>query len=383
LRLFRRLAVLLVLLPLLSACAAAPAASTPTLVATADVSLALAATESAATPSVTVTALPPVPVEPTAPPTRTPSPTPTLTPSATPTATETPTPTETATPTVTPTETGTPTPTASPTLPPQSVLPRPSVAGGYLNTVRLVTYYGSPLGWGLGVLGESPRDEMFRELRNLTGYYQSLSTDGRVAVPTFHMVTSVANAYPPDYRHHVDRGVIANWIDYANANGAAVIIDIQPGRADIMAEFNRIRDFLYYPHVHLAIDPEYAMNEEQVPLQQIGQVSAETINALQAELSQIAGEIGVNRVLIVHQFKDSMIIDKANIQNFPQVEVVIDMDGYGSPGPKLRNYFQYAAEPGKDYLGIKLFFRDIWDNPLLTPEEVLGLQPIPALIVYQ
>ena len=52
-----------------------------------------------------------------------------------------------------------------------------------------------------------------------------------------------------------------------------------------------------------------------------------TRSTAQAAMQDIAQEIGVNRVLILHQFKNSMLPDKTLIQKFPNVELVIDSDG--------------------------------------------------------
>ncbi len=67
-------------------------------------------------------------------------------------------PTYTATPSPAPTWT----PTVAPTITPSTTtleIPRldlnPDEPIPYLETFRLLTYYGSPTGWGLGILGES------------------------------------------------------------------------------------------------------------------------------------------------------------------------------------------------------------------------------------
>ncbi len=249
----------------------------------------------------------------------------------------------------------------------------------YLSRYRLVTFYGSPWGRGLGILGNQPRDMTLRLLHNLAWEYAGFSD--RYVMPTYHMVTTVANQNPPEMRHLVDMPTIENWVSSANANGVASILDIQPGRIDIMTEFERIRHLLYYPHVHLAIDPEFAMTEEQIPNVHVGQLYADQINQVQAAMQDIAQEIGVNRVLILHQFKNSMLPDKTLIQNFPNVELVIDSDGTFDTDIKVFNYLQYANEPAFEYGGIKLFY--VYDDYLLTPEQVMALSPQPVIIIYQ
>ncbi len=331
-------------------------------------------------------------------PTNTPSPaatigppasvTPVSTSTATATATASPTATATATntPTATPTETLTPTVTVTP--PNRAKIPELSLVPGspqpYLSQFRLVSYYGTPNGPSLGVLGAQPRYYTVRILRTVAQEYKAYTKDDRFVIPTFHIITTVADEWPGqdgNYNHWLDWGVILDWIEVAKEEQMAVVLDIQPGRADVMEEFERLWGLLYEPHVHLAIDPEFLMYPDETPGQQIGQISAEQINAVQARMNAIGYEIGLNRVLIIHQFEDEMILNKEQIQNYPFVELVIDADGYGSPGTKIFDYNQYRNEPGFEYGGFKLFYD--WDTQLMTPEEVMSLSPTPSIIIYQ
>ena len=302
---------------------------------------------------------------------------PTPSPPSTPTvAAATPTATSTAVP---PTATHTPLPTATPTASYQLLL-NANQPQGYLSQFRLVAFYGSPTGPGLGILGELPRDQMHQQLLATLAQYEPLSD--RPILPAYHLVTTVANPYPPFYHHHVDIELIEQWVNEAVAQETAVILDIQPGRANLITEFNRLEHLLYEKHVHLALDPEFAMNAWQVPGANIGQLYAAQVNEIQARLNAIGAEIGLSRVLILHQFSPTMLPDKALIEDYPYVELLIDGDGVGSPGAKVRNYTNYAAEPAFEFGGFKLFPTD-GDYPVMTPEEVMNLEPQPVLIIYQ
>jgi hypothetical protein len=293
-------------------------------------------------------------------------------------ATATTTATSTAVPpTHTPTNTATPTPTptASYRLALDAAQPQ-----GYLSQFRLVAFYGSPTGPGLGILGELPREQMHQQLLSTIAQYEPLSD--RPILPTYHLVTTVANPHPPYYYHRVDLDLIERWVEEAAVLETAVILDIQPGRGNIMAEYERLEHLLYEPHVHFAIDPEFVMNTWQVPLVNVGQLPAAEINAIQARLNAIGAEIGLNRVLILHQFSPTMLPDKSLIEDYPYVELLIDGDGVGSPGAKIRNYITYANEPTFEYGGFKLFPTD-GDYPVLAPTEVMSLEPQPVLIIYQ
>ncbi len=248
---------------------------------------------------------------------------------------------------------------------------------------RIVAFYGSPLGRGLGVLGNSAPEVMLKQLRAQTAEYQKILTDTQV-IPAFHMVVAVADKYPGDdhnYNHRVDTAVIQKWVEWAKQENVWVILDIQAGRGDVLTEINQIEPFLYQPHVQLAIDPEFIVGPEEIPGDNLGTIDGETINQIQERLDQIAVAIGQTKVLIIHQFDDRMLKNKDQILNYENVEMVWNADGFGGPGAKIQDYNQYRHEPGFDRGGIKLFY--IEDTPLMTPAQVMELLPMPSIVIYQ
>ncbi len=86
-------------------------------------------------------------------------------------------------------------------------------------------------------------------------------------------------------------------------------------------------------------------------------------------------------MLVIHEFDDRMFSGKDEIVAYPMVDLVWDADGFGGPGAKIGDYQQYAREPGYEYGGFKLFYN--YDTPLMTPSQVIGLEPLPAFVVYQ
>ncbi|MDT8305803.1 MAG: hypothetical protein RRC07_07695 [Anaerolineae bacterium] len=314
------------------------------------------------------------------------SPTPTITsgPAPTTTPSATPTPQPPATPTATPAPPpATPAPTATDS-PYSEIAALPGDPQPYLSRYRLVAYYGSPPSAALGVLGAAPREVILARLREVAATYQALAAPGIHVLPTFHIITTVADRWPgPEgrYSHQMDALYLEEWLAAAREAGVAVIIDIQPGHADLLAEVARVLPYLYDPHVHLAVDSEFTMAAGEIPGYTIGQLNAAQINAVQALLEPVALETGTNKVLVIHQFDTSMVLDKEGIVDYPHVELVIDADGFGSPPAKVSDYDQYAAEPGFEYGAFKLFYD--WDWPLMSPPEVMELQPPPAVIIYQ
>ncbi len=252
-----------------------------------------------------------------------------------------------------------------------------------LGNKRIVAFYGNPLGRGLGVLGNNTPANMLKQLRAQADEYQNILT-GTQVIPAFHMVVTIADKYPgddKDYNHRVDPAVIQKWIDWAKTENVWVILDIQPGRSDVMTEIDQIEPFLYQPHVQLAIDPEFMVGDKGIPSESLGAIDGDTINQIQARLDGIAQAIGQTKVLMFHQFENRMLKDKDQIMNYENVEVVWDADGFGGPYSKVQDYDQYRHEAGFDRGGIKLFYLE--DTPLMTPQQVMKLEPKPSIVIYQ
>jgi len=343
-------------------------------------------------------------------PVNTSTPRPTVPPPVPPTAIPTTAATSTPLPTETPLATATSTPIPAPwdILPwlwhPENApdplpayLPAPALNGsGYLSNFRLIGFYGSLFSRGLGLLGNQTGRQTMDMMRGVIAEYAPHNKDGRQLIPVIHTIATIAKPCTEDNQciHRVEDDWLWEYLAFARNNNAAIVYDIQPGRSSMYDEFMRIRPLIAdgYPHAHVAIDPEFDMTAEQEPNRQVGTIDADEINAIQAELQQIAEQIGVNKVLIIHQFDHSngaMITNKQNIINYPNVEIVINGDGYGPPGPKMRNYLKYAGEPGFEYGGFKMFTDQvddqlIYDVPFMLPEQVMtALDPVPVYIVFQ
>ncbi|MEA3309201.1 MAG: hypothetical protein U9Q70_06790 [Chloroflexota bacterium] len=135
--------------------------------------------------------------------------------------------------------------------------------------------------------------------------------------------------------------------------------------------------FLRQPTVHLALDPEFVMAESSdIPGLDLGHITGPQINTVQAWLHKIALEAGEWKILVSHQFNDRMMGQKEELVDYQSVELVWDADGFGVPHAKIADYVQYAGEPGYEYSGLKLFYR--YDQPLMSPSQVISLEPPPA-----
>ena len=148
-----------------------------------------------------------------------------------------------------------------------------------------------------------------------------------------------------------------------------------------MTELEYVEPFLRQKDVHLAIDPEFMMQDGAIPGQFIGYMPVQTLNIAQAWLNKLAVAVGERKALIIHQFDDRMFSNKDLIEDYPMVDLVWDSDGFGGPGAKIGDYLQYASEPGFEYGGFKLFYN--YDTPVMTPAQVLNMIPRPVFVVYQ
>jgi hypothetical protein len=248
---------------------------------------------------------------------------------------------------------------------------------------RLVAYYGTPLGLGLGVLGRNDFTTTLTLLNEQAQVYRDLDPEVQT-IPVFHMVTTIADDFAGldgNYNHRVSHDIIRLWIDGAEVAGGWVVLDVQPGRADLDEEIDLIEALLLEPTVHLAVDPEFIVSAEEVPGEDLGRIGGPQVNQVQARMDQIGRAIGRRKILVIHQFDDRMLEQKEAILHYPFVELVWDADGFGTPGSKIRDYNQYKVETGFEYGGFKLFYE--YDEPLMTPEEVLALEPPPTLVIYQ
>ncbi|WP_414172529.1 hypothetical protein [Clavibacter tessellarius] len=92
------------------------------------------------------------------------------------------------------------------------------------------------------------------------------------------------------------------------------MIDLQPGRTDFLTQAKRYESVLAQPGVGLALDPEWRLGPDQVPLKQIGSVSAAEVDATTDWLAGLVRDRGLpQKMLVLHQFRLSMITDRASL----------------------------------------------------------------------
>ncbi|MDH3222243.1 MAG: hypothetical protein OEO23_00895 [Gemmatimonadota bacterium] len=262
----------------------------------------------------------------------------------------------------------------------EATIPMP----GVLPAHRVVAFYGNPRSPRMGILGSLPTDSMLVRLRDQVSQYAAVDP-GTPILPALHLVTVVAQREPGSsglYRNRMPQALVDSVLSWADSDSLLLFLDIQPGRSPVLDEVRAYDRFLRRPNVHLALDPEFVMEAGGVPGRHMGRLRAEEVNLVIAHLSSMVKEAGVPpKLLVIHRFTGPMLQNPERIEQDPRVQVVIDMDGFGTPGLKRHAYRSTVTGERGQFAGIKLFYRQ--DSPLMTPAEVLALRPTPHFVLYQ
>lgn len=259
-----------------------------------------------------------------------------------------------------------------------------TLAPSVVENSQIISYYGSPHTSAMGILGAGDPETMASQLEEQAARYDRLNGATDV-VPAFHLVYAVAQSHPTGnglYLQYADDALVRRYVELTEERGMLLFLDLQIGRSSVEAEVEKVLPYLQHEHVHLAIDPEFAVGPGEVPGVALGSVQAEDIERAQAIIQELVREESLPpKLLIVHQFADSMVLDGETIQRCPGVELVIDMDGFGDAAIKGVTYERYAARSYASLAAIKLFFDH--DPDLMSEEEVLRLEPRPSIVIYQ
>ncbi|MGB2695865.1 MAG: hypothetical protein WBD55_11885 [Dehalococcoidia bacterium] len=253
-----------------------------------------------------------------------------------------------------------------------------------LGDALIVSYYGNPNSPPMGILGKDDPETIAALLERQAERYDELNGPQNV-VPALHLVYSVAQPHPAaddTYLYHVDDSDLDKYIAVADKHNMLFFLDLQIGRSSVEAEVRRVLPYLRHSNVHLALDPEFAMGQGQVPGVVIGGIDGKDVNRAEELLQELVEQEGLPpKILVVHQFVDSMIRGGDAIRRYSSVELVIDIDGFGPGSVKRAIYRRYATRPYAFNAAIKLFFQQ--DTGLLSEEDVLALDPSPTIVIYQ
>jgi hypothetical protein len=249
----------------------------------------------------------------------------------------------------------------------------------------LVALYGHPYAPALGALGQQDLSASIARAKSVAAAYRSLS-HVRV-VPAFEIIATVAQAHAGpdgDYSYESPVSSLRPWVRQATAAGIYVIVDLQPGRASLLAQAERYQSLLERPDVGLALDPEWNLAPGQLPLQQIGSVSATEVNSVITWLAGLTARYRLpQKLLVLHQFQLSMIRDEHKLDvRYDDLAIVIHMDGQGTPGDKQQTWAAVTgAAPAGVFFGWKNFY--VKDHPMLSPRQTIMRTPRLSMISYE
>ncbi|MGY2899783.1 ABC-type sugar transport system substrate-binding protein [Curtobacterium sp. PvP017] len=250
---------------------------------------------------------------------------------------------------------------------------------------RYVALYGAPGSPALGVLGEQGPEATVRRAEQVAKPYRAESDE--LVTPAMEVIATVAAGdagADGDYSTELPVSTLEPYVDAAHDADMPVIIDLQPGRSDFLSQAKKYESLLQKPGVWLALDPEWRLTKDQVPLQQIGSVSASEVNEVSSWLAALVRKEGLPpKALVLHQFRLSMIQDRSALETHPELDMLVHVDGQGSQPDKQATWKAlHQGAPEGLHWGWKNFYDE--DTPMLTPGQTMSeVSPTPSLVTYQ
>ncbi|MDB5264446.1 MAG: hypothetical protein JWN64_17 [Parcubacteria group bacterium] len=262
-------------------------------------------------------------------------------------------------------------------------------AGAILPFKRIIAYYGNFYSTKMGALGEYPAPQMLSMLKQEKQNWETADPSTPVVVAIDYIAITAQGSPGKDgkYRLRMPDSQIDHALELAHEVNGIVILDIQVGLSDLQTELPLLEKYLKMPEVHLAIDPEFSMKNGEVPGSVIGTFSSADVNFAAGYLAKMVQENDLPpKVLIVHRFTQRMVTGYANIRPLPEVQIVMTMDGWGSPARKIGTYKSFIYPEPVQFTGFKIFYKNDLKPPstrLLMPSELVKLSPQPMFIQYQ
>jgi len=256
---------------------------------------------------------------------------------------------------------------------------------------RIIAFYGIP-----GAEAAGPAftltDAMVSKLKQQGDAYQTLDPSHPVVLG-IDLVANLADGFPGpngNYDHDINPDTVQQYIDFCQKNSLQLFLDLQFGRNPIKDTVNTYLPYLQkYAFVHLAIDPEWTFPSYNrgIPGIYVGSMNADDVNWIIEQVAAIPLQFHLPRkMLIIHEFRPEVLIHKEQIVSSALVSIVLHVDSVGSYGggvtDKIREYNQFVHKEHIQYGGFKLFYNLESPYHLMTPKEVLALDPAPLVITY-
>jgi hypothetical protein len=264
--------------------------------------------------------------------------------------------------------------------------------GAILPFYRPVAYYGNLYSNRMGALGKWPKAQMIPNLLAEVKKWNEADTVIK-SIPSLHYIAVTAQGAPGKdgkFRYRMPHHQIDTILNWAKEINAIVFIDVQIGLSTLQEEIPLFEKYLSMPNVHLGIDPEFAMNGKggKKPGTVIGTMDASDINWVGDYLAGLVRKNNLPpKIFMIHRFTKGMITGYDRIKLRPELQVVIDMDGWGPPDLKKGTYRYWINEQPVQFTGFKLFYvNDVeksGQKEMMSRETLLGLKPRPVYIQYQ
>ncbi len=264
---------------------------------------------------------------------------------------------------------------------PKAVRPAPAKApgGALFPNHRVLSLYGAA--GGFGIIGRKSVNGAGRKLNEQIKPYRERSNEK--VTKAFDLVAVIAtqcSSRRDKCRTRVSNDTIQRYLQKIRSMGGRLILDIQPGRADVLDEMNHLKGFLNEPDVDVALDAEWNVGPRGEPGQDLGSLSAKKINKATTKLRKMVNNHDLPpKLLIVHQFREDSVRGEPQIRRPDAIDVTLNFDGIGSPAAKRQGYknLSFAGL----FRGFSLFYK--LDQNLMSPGQVMGLKPKPDYIMYQ
>lgn len=264
--------------------------------------------------------------------------------------------------------------------------------GAILPFNRVVAYYGNLYSNRMGALGKWPKKEMIPKL--LAEVKKWNNADSVIkAIPSLHYIAVTAQGAPGKdgkWRSRMAHSQIDTILNWAKEINAIVFIDVQIGLSELKDEIPLFEKYLSMPNVHLGVDPEFAMNGKggKRPGSVIGTMDAAEINWVGNYLADIVKKNNLPpKMFMIHRFTKGMVTNYNAIKLHPELQIVMDMDGWGPPDLKKGTYRYWFNEQPVQFTGFKLFYVNDTEmskrKDMMSPAEILALKPKPVYIQYQ
>lgn len=264
--------------------------------------------------------------------------------------------------------------------------------GAILPFNRVVAYYGNIVNNRMGALGKWPKNEMIPKLLEEVRKWNEADSTIK-SIPALHYIAVTAQGSPlkdGKWRLRLPHKHIDTVLNWAKEINAQVFLDVQVGLSDVQTELPVLEKYLSMPNVHFGIDPEFAMNGKggAKPGSVIGTLDAKDINWVSEYLAGLVKKNNLPpKMFMIHRFTKGMVTNTKDIKLYPELQIIMDMDGWGPPELKKGTYRHWIHAEPVQFTGFKLFYVNDTEysdqKELLSREEILKLKPKPVYIQYQ